>query len=254
MTRRGTQFLGYNAENKLICSGPSSTSCTTVRIGYDAAGLRASEITSAGATFYVGDLFEYERTPGVGTAHIFALGREVAFKKIPTVTLRTDPPFAYAPLDEFPRIFVLALLTAAGGLLIVAFLRSGAPLAWVRRPVYASALFALAGVVAVPPESWASAFPPAPTGVYRRWLSSDRVGSALYVFDEQGRRAHKRAFEPFGGVFAEVNSESTPREFATHSFDASLGLYYMKARFYDPSVGRFTSLDPSSVILEPSSQ
>jgi RHS repeat-associated protein len=75
------------------------------------------------------------------------------------------------------------------------------------------------------------------------------VQSALYVFDEQGRRAHKRVFEAFGGVFAEVSSESTPREFGTHPFDASLGLYYMKARFYDPSVGRFTSLDP--VVRDP---
>jgi hypothetical protein len=41
-----------------------------VQIGYDAAGLRASELTGAGATFYVGDLFEYERTPGGHGAHL----------------------------------------------------------------------------------------------------------------------------------------------------------------------------------------
>lgn len=244
MTRRGTQFLGYNAENKLICSGSSATSCTTVQIGYDSAGLRASEVASAGPSFYAGDLFEYQRTSKVGTAHIFALGREIAFKKIPTVTLRTAAPLDGGSYEDLPQLLVVALFTVTGCVIIVLLLNSGAGGAWLRRPAFASALFLLAGLVAFPPNTWASAFPPAPTGVYRRWLSSDLTQSGIYVHDEQGRRAHKRVFEPFGSIFAEVNSESTPREFAMHLYDSSLSLYYMKARFYDPSVGRFTSLDP----------
>jgi RHS repeat-associated protein len=211
-----------------------------VEIGYDATGLRSS----AGPTFYAGDLFEYQRTSDVGTAHIFALGRRIAFKKIPAVTLRTDGPFGETPFENLPQFLVLALLTATGALVFVLFLRSGATGAWLQRPASVSALFLLVGLVALPPNTWAAAFPPAPSGVYRRWISSDLNQSGVYVHDEEGRRAHKRIFEPFGAIFAEVNSESTPRQFAMHPYDASLGLYYMKARFYDPSVGRFTALDP----------
>lgn len=245
MTGRGSQYLGYNSENRLICAGASSANCMTVQIAYDFAGLRSAEVTSTGVTLFVGDLFEYERTPRIGTARIFALGREIAYKKIPVATLRSDDPFSGTPFEELPRLLFVVLSTCAGCALVVVLYRSGAPRAWARRPVYASCMFSLAVLVACPPATWASAFPPPPTGAYRRWISSDKVGSALYIYDEQGRRADKRIFEPFGGVFQEASdSEVTPRRFGTHSFDSSLNLYYMKARFYDPNVGRFTSIDP----------
>jgi RHS repeat-associated protein len=80
--------------------------------------------------------------------------------------------------------------------------------------------------------------------VYRRWLWEDPIGSGVHVTDDRGAFVHQRAFEPFGDLFKERTTEVTERSFAGHRFEDNSGLYYMRARWYDPVVGRFLATDP----------
>ena len=66
----------------------------------------------------------------------------------------------------------------------------------------------------------------------------------IHITDEAGFGVHQRQFEPFGSVAREDFSEATPQTFGTHRLDVATGLYYMKARWYDPVAGRFLSRDP----------
>ncbi len=48
----------------------------------------------------------------------------------------------------------------------------------------------------------------------------------------------------FGGNPTQANPSTTKMLYSGQQFDSALGLYNMRARFYDPGIGRFTSMDP----------
>jgi RHS repeat-associated protein len=52
-------------------------------------------------------------------------------------------------------------------------------------------------------------------------------------------------YDSFGQVLAETNAIFGDRyKFTGREFDDQIGLYYLRARFYDPSIGRFVNEDP----------
>ncbi len=54
-------------------------------------------------------------------------------------------------------------------------------------------------------------------------------------------------YSAFGKILSETNPSVGDRfKFTGREWDAATGLYYFRARFYDPSTGRFLSQDPSS--------
>lgn len=54
-------------------------------------------------------------------------------------------------------------------------------------------------------------------------------------------------YDSFGNVIAETNPAFGDRiKFTGREFDLETGLYYYRARYYDPSVGRFITQDPIS--------
>jgi len=44
-------------------------------------------------------------------------------------------------------------------------------------------------------------------------------------------------------------SDANRYTYTGHEFDPATGLYYFRARFYDPELGRFTSQDPYPAFL-----
>ena len=54
-----------------------------------------------------------------------------------------------------------------------------------------------------------------------------------YTYDSWGRPLN-----------AEGPGPTNPFQFAGREYDAETGLYYMRARYYDPAIGRFLSADP----------
>jgi RHS repeat-associated protein len=87
---------------------------------------------------------------------------------------------------------------------------------------------------------------------------ADPFGTVIALLDEKGDIAGRWSYEPFGElVETEGRGESAlpgAKGFAGRDFDSETGLYYFRARYYDPSLGRFTTPDPiSGRLSEPAS-
>jgi len=81
------------------------------------------------------------------------------------------------------------------------------------------------------------------------YYHSDLAGSPVSTTDSKGYEFWSADYEPYGyhrlNAVDTANSEDNIRWFASHVEDAATGLSYMGARYYDPALGRFLSLDPA---------
>ena len=75
---------------------------------------------------------------------------------------------------------------------------------------------------------------------------SDVRGSVVAIVDENGNVTHKYQYDEFGGI-----TQMEERDFNPFRYVGTYGvlflndhLYYMRARHYDPTIGRFLSEDP----------
>jgi RHS repeat-associated protein len=74
----------------------------------------------------------------------------------------------------------------------------------------------------------------------------DNLGSTVAITDSAGNIINKYAYDSFGKVLNQVETISNPFKYvgALGVMDDGNGLLYMRARYYDPEVGRFISKDP----------
>jgi RHS repeat-associated protein len=73
---------------------------------------------------------------------------------------------------------------------------------------------------------------------------TDQQGTVLATADAVGNVLSSADYRPYGAI-----ARGTPAEgpgYAGHVEDTDSGLVYMQARYYDPSVGRFISVDPTA--------
>jgi RHS repeat-associated protein len=80
------------------------------------------------------------------------------------------------------------------------------------------------------------------------------VGASLYLFDALGSPVTLMAadgsvrervkLDAWGVVRERTGASENPFAFTGHELDDETGLYYARARFYDPELGRFLSEDP----------
>jgi RHS repeat-associated protein len=75
---------------------------------------------------------------------------------------------------------------------------------------------------------------------------SDYRGSVVAMVDMSATITHKYQYDEFGKVIQKEESDDNPfRYVGKHGvMYANDNLYYMRARFYDPTIGRFLSEDP----------
>ncbi|WP_241269270.1 RHS repeat-associated core domain-containing protein [Streptomyces chrestomyceticus] len=74
---------------------------------------------------------------------------------------------------------------------------------------------------------------------------TDALGSVVGLADETGAKVNSYGYSP-RGVARAANSEQVPQPYRfAGGYQDSTGLYHLGARYYDPSVGRFTQPDPS---------
>jgi RHS repeat-associated protein len=73
----------------------------------------------------------------------------------------------------------------------------------------------------------------------------DALGSVAALTDSSGNLRRTYAYDSWGRSQSAGDSQPpNPFLFAGRQYDAETGLYYMRARYYDPVVGRFMSQDP----------
>ena len=77
------------------------------------------------------------------------------------------------------------------------------------------------------------------------WYLDDRLGSVREIVDNSGAVIDHVDYS----VYGQVDAESAPAQgdrykYAGMEFDAAIGLYYDRARYYDPAAGRFITSDP----------
>jgi len=79
------------------------------------------------------------------------------------------------------------------------------------------------------------------TGTTKTWRYADHLGSVIAEADPAGNAVAIRGYGPFG-----ENGITAPNRFGYtgQQYIAGLGLYYYKARWYSPTMGRFLETDP----------
>jgi len=72
----------------------------------------------------------------------------------------------------------------------------------------------------------------------------DGHGDVRYLMDVTGAVTDTYDYDAFGNVVATTGTTANVYRYQGEAFDAETGLYYLRARYYDPVVGRFLSVDP----------
>ena len=74
----------------------------------------------------------------------------------------------------------------------------------------------------------------------------DGTGNTVAITDMTQAIVNSYAYEPFGQILSQQEAVTQPFKYVGQYgvMAESNGLYYMRARYYDPSVGRFISEDP----------
>jgi RHS repeat-associated protein len=75
------------------------------------------------------------------------------------------------------------------------------------------------------------------------YYHADGLGSVTSLSNAAGALAQTYTFDSFGKQTASSGSLTNPFQYTARESDAETGLYYYRARYYDPAVGRFLSED-----------
>jgi len=78
------------------------------------------------------------------------------------------------------------------------------------------------------------------------YFHSDFRGSIVAITKSDQAVTHKYSYDPFGNILSKNEADSNPFKYvgAYGVMDDGNGLYFMRARYYDPKLGRFISEDP----------
>jgi len=79
------------------------------------------------------------------------------------------------------------------------------------------------------------------------WFHTDPQGSVLAITDQYGNVANQYKYAPYGAADSVVEAFSNRLRHAGREWDADAGLYYNRARWYDPQMQRFISQDPIGI-------
>ncbi len=72
----------------------------------------------------------------------------------------------------------------------------------------------------------------------------DALGNIAFLTDDDGNQTDTYDMDAFGNLISASATTPNPFIFNGREYEPDLGLYYFRARFYDPALGRFLSPDP----------
>jgi RHS repeat-associated protein len=77
------------------------------------------------------------------------------------------------------------------------------------------------------------------------WPLSDHQGTVRDLVNNSGIIQNHLRYDSFGKIVSQTASALTPRfAYTGREWDSEIGLYFYRARYYDPTVGRFIGEDP----------
>ena len=76
------------------------------------------------------------------------------------------------------------------------------------------------------------------------FYEDDGMGSITSLSNTTGAVANTYVYDSFGNLTVSTGTLTNPFQYTGRDFDKETGLYYNRARYYDPTVGRFLSEDP----------
>jgi RHS repeat-associated protein len=76
------------------------------------------------------------------------------------------------------------------------------------------------------------------------YFHADGQGSVTSLSNGMGSLAQTYGYDSFGKQLSTTGSLTNPFQYTARESDTETGLYYYRARYYDPAAGRFTSEDP----------
>jgi len=80
-------------------------------------------------------------------------------------------------------------------------------------------------------------------GADKSFYLVDGLGSTRGLTDEGGSQIAAYNYDAFGNLISSTGSTDNNYLFAGEQFDNNLGDYYLRARYYNPAIGRFTKKD-----------
>ena len=245
-----TTHYTFDWASRMVKVGDTAGGSSILGVTYDGSGSRMSDLRGLVQRVFVDEHMTLTRTDVWSTTfdsaefHFYAFGELVGYKFVDSVTLRTAEAAWLQGLPRPPPWFLVALPTAATGVLIWLTLALGLGGTVRERPAVAAATWSLALLVALPPQSAGGGG--GGGTIARRWLVTDHLGSGVVWLDEQGLRQRHTEFAPFGKVdsqHVEIGI-APPQVYAGHRREPSSGLDYMQARWYSPGTGTLMSVDP----------
>ncbi|GEM_PF-2010685 len=90
---------------------------------------------------------------------------------------------------------------------------------------------------------------------FRKYYLEDGLGNTRFLADSSGNKSKSYDYDPYGNIRNESGIYDALFQFQAQQYDDIMSFYYLRARMYDPSIGRFISADPlEGTLTNPQSQ
>ena len=80
-------------------------------------------------------------------------------------------------------------------------------------------------------------------GTDQSYFVPDEMGSTLFLLDKNHEIQKTYHYDAFGVLKDESGDTSSRLTYTGQMYDSETSQYYLRARFYNPSIGRFTQED-----------
>ena len=93
----------------------------------------------------------------------------------------------------------------------------------------------------------ASTTVPVTTALASAFYHQDGLGTVTDLTDSTGATTKSYSYDAYGNIVEQTGTVEQPYTYTGREFDSENGLYYYRARAYDPRIGRFLQGDPVGI-------